>query len=109
MNHQCPGNPLERYSSRREFFYVGLLGGLGLTLPQFLRNQAFGDTKTYETKTGVAKGIIHIFLPGGLAHQESFDPQALRACGIPGPVRSDRYQDSGCAVRRVDERHGADR
>ena len=32
MKPFCPGNPLERYSSRREFLYVGLLGGLGLTL-----------------------------------------------------------------------------
>ena len=75
MKPRCPGNPLERYPSRREFFHVGLLGGLGLTLPQFLRNQAFGDTKTYGTHDAVARGVIHIFLPGGLAHQESFDPK----------------------------------
>ncbi len=85
MKHQCPGNPLARYTCRREFFYVGLLGGLGLTLPQLLRNQAFGDTKNYETKTGVAKGIIHIFLPGGLAHQESFDPKPFAPAEYRGP------------------------
>lgn len=85
MNPKCPGNPLERYTSRREFFYVGLLGGLGLTLPQFLRNQAFGDTKTYATREGVAKGIIHIFLPGGLAHQESFDPKPFAPAEYRGP------------------------
>ncbi len=85
MNHKCPGNPLERYSSRREFFYVGLLGGIGLTLPQFLRNQAFGDTKTFGKHEAVAQGIIHIFLPGGLAHQESFDPKPFAPAEYRGP------------------------
>ncbi|MEX1114327.1 MAG: DUF1501 domain-containing protein [Akkermansiaceae bacterium] len=85
MIHQCPGNPLERYSSRREFFYVGLLGGLGLTLPQFLKNQALGATKTYGTHQPIAQGIIHIFLPGGLAHQESFDPKPFAPAEYRGP------------------------
>ena len=85
MKPTCPGNPLERYSSRREFFYVGLLGGLGLTLPEFLRNQAFGDTKTYGNHNAVAQGIIHIFLPGGIAHQESFDPKPFAPAEYRGP------------------------
>jgi hypothetical protein len=85
MKPQCPGNPLERYSSRREFFYVGLLGGLGLTLPQILQNQALGATKSYGTHQPVAQGIIHIFLPGGLAHQESFDPKPLAPAEYRGP------------------------
>ena len=85
MKHRCPGNPLERFSSRREFFYVGLLGGLGLTLPEFLRQRAFGDTKTYATHEAVAQGIIHIFLPGGLAHQESFDPKPFAPAEYRGP------------------------
>ena len=85
MKHQCPGNPLECYSSRREFFYVGLLGGIGLTLPQFLRNQASAATKTYGKHDAVAQGIIHIFLPGGLAHQESFDPKPFAPAEYRGP------------------------
>lgn len=85
MKPICPGNPLERYSSRREFLYVGLLGGLGLTLPQFLRQQAFADAKTYATHEPVAQGIIQIFLPGGLAHQESFDPKPYAPAEYRGP------------------------
>lgn len=85
MKPCCPGNPLDRYASRREFFYVGLLGGLGLTLPQFLRQQASGAQKFYETREGVAKGIIHIFLPGGIAHQESFDPKPFAPAEYRGP------------------------
>ena len=51
----CPGSPL----NRRSFLHVGYLGGLGLTLDQFLR----------------AEACIHIYLPGGMAHQESWDPK----------------------------------
>jgi hypothetical protein len=85
MKPFCPGNPLDRYASRREFLYVGLLGGLGLTLPQFLRNQAYGAQKTYATHEPVAQGIIQIFLPGGLAHQESFDPKPYAPAEYRGP------------------------
>jgi hypothetical protein len=85
MKPKCPGNPLERYSSRREFFYVGLLGGLGLTLPQFLSNQAAAATKSYGKHDAVAQGIIHIFLPGGIAHQESFDPKPFAPAEYRGP------------------------
>lgn len=85
MKPKCPGNPLERYSSRREFFYVGLLGGIGLTLPQFLSNQAAAATKTYGRHDAVAQGVIHIFLPGGLAHQESFDPKPFAPAEYRGP------------------------
>ncbi|MCP5533452.1 MAG: DUF1501 domain-containing protein [Akkermansiaceae bacterium] len=85
MKPVCPGNPLERYGSRREFMYVGLLGGLGLTLPQFLRSQANGAQKTYETHEAVATGIIQIFLPGGMSHQESFDPKPYAPAEYRGP------------------------
>jgi len=85
MKPHCPGNPLERYSTRREFLYVGLLGGLGLSLPGFLQQRAQGAQKFYETKDGVAKGIIHIFLPGGMSHQESFDPKPYAPAEYRGP------------------------
>lgn len=85
MKHKCPGNPLERYTSRREFFYVGLLGGIGLTLPQFLCQRAYGAAKSYGLHTPVAQGVIHIFLPGGIAHQESFDPKPFAPAEYRGP------------------------
>src|SRR5262245_39751155 len=66
-----------RRPSRRGFLQVGIVGGLGLTLADFFRLQARGDTKFYESKEGPAKSIIHIFMPGGMAHQESFDPKPL--------------------------------
>jgi uncharacterized protein (DUF1501 family) len=85
MKPKCPGNPLERYSSRREFFYVGLLGGLGLSLPQFLGSRAAAATTSHGAREAVAQGIIHIFLPGGMAHQESFDPKPFAPAEYRGP------------------------
>jgi len=64
-----------RPPTRRSFLYVGLIGGLGLTLEDFFRLQARADTKTNGAKEPPAKSLIHIFLPGGMAHQDSFDPK----------------------------------
>jgi hypothetical protein len=62
--------------NRRGFLSLGLLAGTSLTLPQLLRsNAAYGDLKDYKNFEGTAKSVIHIFLPGGMAHQESFDPK----------------------------------
>jgi hypothetical protein len=64
-----------RRPTRRTFLHVGLVGGLGLTLAEFFRLEAQADTKVPDGKEAPAKSIIHIFLPGGMAHQESFDPK----------------------------------
>src|SRR5579872_373069 len=63
--------------SRRNFLTVGALAGVGsLTLPQLLRlREARAEQKNYEHFKGTANSVIHIFLPGGMAHQESFDPK----------------------------------
>jgi hypothetical protein len=69
------GDPAHfRRPSRRSFLYVGMLGGLGLTLDNFFRLQARADGKP-GGKEPKAKSAIHIFLPGGMAHQDSFDPK----------------------------------
>jgi uncharacterized protein (DUF1501 family) len=65
-----------RQPTRRWFLQVGFAGGLGLTLDNLFRmTTARADQKYYESNEGVAKSLIHIFLPGGMAHQESFDPK----------------------------------
>ncbi|MFP6901848.1 MAG: DUF1501 domain-containing protein [Opitutales bacterium] len=79
---------LPHHFSRREFMHVGLIGGLGLTLPEFLRMKAHGAQKFYESKEGVAKSVIHIYLPGGMAHQESWDPKPYAPLEYRGPLRS---------------------
>jgi hypothetical protein len=63
---------------RREFLQVGALGGLGLSLGSFLRLQAArADAKSFHHFDGTAKSVIHIWLPGGWAQQETFDPKPL--------------------------------
>lgn len=67
---RCFGNNL----SRRNFLTVGALGSL--TLADFLRmRSAHADQKHYDFIPAKADSVIHIFLPGGMAHQESWDPK----------------------------------
>ncbi len=76
-----------RGSSRRSFLHVGFCGGIGLTLAQYLRLQsAQAEIKQYESKEGTAKSVIFIFLPGGMAHQESFDPKPYAPVEYRGPM-----------------------
>jgi hypothetical protein len=63
-----------RRPSRRDFLYVGFLGGLGLSLDELFRLQARAETKP-GGKEPPAKSLIHIFMPGGMAHQDTFDPK----------------------------------
>ena len=72
--------------SRREFLYVGLIGGLGLTLPDYLGSVARADIKKIPHKKPVAQSVIHIFLPGGMSAQESFDPKPFAPIEYRGPL-----------------------
>jgi uncharacterized protein (DUF1501 family) len=72
-----------RRVSRRDFLYVGLVGGLGLTLGDFFKLRA--EEAVAEAK---AQSLIHIFLPGGIAAQESFDPKPLAPIEYRGPLGS---------------------
>jgi hypothetical protein len=70
---RCAGNTLFR-PSRRELLTVGALGVLGFTLGDLLHwDSARADEKPAAAPK--AKSVLHIFLPGGMAHQESFDPK----------------------------------
>jgi Protein of unknown function (DUF1501) len=74
LNRSCLGSPLDR----RMFLHVGFAAGLGLTLDQYLRiqaAQAADPAKPADKKGPKAEALIHIFLPGGAAHQESWDPK----------------------------------
>ncbi|QDV38031.1 DUF1501 domain-containing protein [Tautonia plasticadhaerens] len=59
---------------RRGFLTVGACG-FGLTLGELFRLRARAEQKAYGPVDARADSVIHIFLPGGLAHQESFDPK----------------------------------
>lgn len=65
-----------RTPSRRGFLATGTALGLGLTLPEFLAMRAAQAAKNqYTTPPVKAKSVIHIFLSGGMAAQESWDPK----------------------------------
>jgi len=76
------------FIARRQFMHVGLAGGLGLTLPNLLKMEAQAAAKSYPTREGVAKSLIHIFLPGGMAHQESWDPKPYAPSEYRGPYKA---------------------
>ena len=79
----------KKAQSRRSFMHVGFLGGLGLSLADYLRIQeAQGDQKFYESKEGTAKSVIYIYLPGGCAHQETWDPKPFAPIEYRGPMAS---------------------
>lgn len=66
--------------NRRDFLFVGATGLLGLTLPQLLQAD---EAKKIVAK---AKSVISIYLPGGIAHQESWDPKFLAPIEYRGPL-----------------------
>ena len=74
--------------SRRDFLQVGAIGGLGLTLPGFLGMQAAAraDQVHFDSVEGPAKGVIYIYLPGGMAQQESWDPKPLAPAEYRGSL-----------------------
>ena len=66
---------------RRSFLQAGILGRFGASL-------ARADQKHYDSKEGPAKSIIFIYLPGGMAHQETFDPKPFAPLEYRGPLGS---------------------
>ena len=102
--------------NRRDALRVGSLAGMGLTLGNLFRAEA--AQKWFESKEGTAKSVIQIILPGGIAAQESWNPQPeapLEYRGpfgfvktkIPGVILSDLFPeqakvaDKMCVVRSV--------
>ncbi|MDB6152352.1 MAG: hypothetical protein JWL90_805 [Chthoniobacteraceae bacterium] len=72
-------------TSRREFLYVGLVGGLGLSLGNFMKLQA-AEAALTDPLIAKAESLIHIFLPGGSAHQETWDPKPFAPIEYRGPL-----------------------
>jgi hypothetical protein len=72
--------------SRREAIRVGVLAGLGLSLPDLLRARAGADRSPPALPTfGRARSVIMIYLHGGPAQQETWDPKP----GGPYPERGE--------------------
>jgi hypothetical protein len=84
-----------RKPTRRDFLHVGLVGGIGLTLADFFRLEAAQAEKTGKKEEGKAKSLIHIFMPGGMAHQESWDPKPFAPVEYRGDMTSIQTKISG--------------
>ena len=87
--------------SRRGFLTVGTIGLGGLTLADLLRIQARADLKNYAPIAAKADSVIHIFLPGGIAHQETFDPKPFAPIeyrgemgSIPTKIDGERFSET---------------
>ena len=85
----------DHFLSRRNVLTVGAVSGLGLSLPDFFRMQAaraamptVSGEKRFQSVEGTAKSVIFIFLPGGMAQQESFDPKPHAPLEYRGPLDS---------------------
>jgi len=88
--------------SRRNLLTIGAVGGIGLTLTDFFKiKSAHADQKHYESKEGTAKSVIFIFLPGGMAQQESFDPKPYAPLEYRGPMGSIATNVTGVRVNQL--------
>jgi hypothetical protein len=92
----CGGYKLA--NRRRFMMQVGYVGALGITLGDYFTRRAMaGDLK----KKATAQSLIHIFLPGGMAHQESFDPKPFAPVEYRGPMNSIDTKIPGCRINEA--------
>jgi len=66
--------------SRRRFLGTSAALGAGAVFPSLLHGRAARSPR--------ATSVIHIFLPGGMAQQESFDPKPYAPAEYRGPFRA---------------------
>lgn len=72
--------------SRREAIRLGGLAGVGLSLPGLLRARAAApEARPADTGFGRARSVIMIYLHGGPAQQETWDPKPFG----PSPARGE--------------------
>lgn len=89
-------------SPRRDFLRASLGGALGLALADRFRFGLFAQEAGAQAGAAAAvpvaaaapgagakaQAVIHLFLPGGMAQQESFDPKPFAPAEYRGPFRS---------------------
>jgi hypothetical protein len=85
MKNNARSNSCLWTPNRREFLYVGLLGTVGLNAGDIFRRQARAEAAGASLKAR-AQSVINIYLPGGMAHQESFDPKYNAPVEYRGPL-----------------------
>jgi uncharacterized protein (DUF1501 family) len=70
---------------------IGYVGALGLSLGDYFARKSAADSVSKQTGKKVkatAESVIHIFMPGGMAHQESWDPKPYAPVEYRGPMNS---------------------
>ena len=83
----CNGEDHIWRPDRRQFLHVGVVGALGLTLGNLLKLEALAGTGgTTAGSAAKAKSIINIYLPGGMAAQETLDPKMFAPIEYRGPM-----------------------
>ncbi len=95
-----PAHFAHRRPTRRGFLQVGVVAGLGLTLADYFRltSTARAEHNFAPSTEGVCKSVIHIFLPGGMAHQESWDPKPNAPIEYRGEMASIKTKVDGVFV-----------
>jgi hypothetical protein len=89
MPDHCTGPVYNTAFGRRSFIQVGFLGGIGLSLAGYFRARAGivrSESEAGHRAEGRARSVIQIILPGGLAHQESWDPKPDAPIEYRGPL-----------------------
>jgi len=88
--HDVSPSVLSGGIDRRGFLTVGTIGGLGLSLGDYfrLRSARADAVPGQAARRAMAESVISIFLPGGLAQQETFDPKPLAPVEYRGPLGS---------------------
>ena len=82
----CNGADHNWQPSRRDFLQVGVVGALGLTLGNMFKLEAAAAAKGASVGGPAAKSIINIYLPGGMAAQETLDPKMFAPIEYRGPM-----------------------
>lgn len=93
-HHDRPERERSDRITRRRMLQVGLLGGLGLSLPQLLRHEARGESDRFAR----AKSVIFLWLQGGVSHHETFDMKPEAPADIRGPFSPIRTNLPGVFV-----------
>jgi hypothetical protein len=82
--------------NRRNFIQVGGIGALGVTFSDILRAQS-----SYDGPKPKIKSVINIFLPGGMAMQESWDPKPNAPVEYKGPYNAIDTSVSGIQLSEL--------
>ena len=81
--------PTTRRGFLKDSIQVGTALGLGLGLTDFLAlESAQAAQNAFVTPKAVAKSVIHIYLQGGVAAQESWDPKPLSPIEYRGELQA---------------------